>query len=243
MKKQIIRALQKTIKDFSRIKKLSLIGFALCLAIIILEITGLLRSAHVKFISDFFILGFFFLTLFLPVLEYFFPFVVIAIGLINIYFGGDLLGMLFMVFGLMVALRHGWLRQYAKTKLGLFFVSFALILFFQYKRYGITLAIVSAVDITLALACIAGFIFLFFDQIKPYLIDKKPLSLNSRNFTKRQITCIYGVLNRKTTKKISSELEISQSAVKKELVGLYTSFGVSNYMELYLYLSDHEVFL
>ena len=238
-----IRKIQQEIKKFSRIKKLSLIGFFLCLSIIILEITGLLRSAYFKFISDFFILAFFLLTLFIPVLEYFFPFIVICIGLINIYFGGDLLGMLFMIFGLTVALRHGWLRHYAKIKLSAFLGSFILILFLQYNRYGITLAIVSAVDIALALACISGFIFLFSDQLKTYFMDKKPLNLNSRNFSKRQITCIYGVLNRKTTKKISSELQVSQSAVKKELVALYAEFGVSNYMELYLFLSDHEVFL
>ena len=240
---QIIPKLQKTFDDFSRIKKLSFIGFFLCLLIIILEITGLLRSATFKFVSDFFILALFFLTLFIPVLEYFFPFIVISIGLINIYFGGDLLGMLFMVFGLAVALRHGWLRHYAKIKLSLFLASFILILFLQYNRYGITLAIVSVVDISLALACISGFVYLFYDQFKTYFSDKKPLNLNSKNFTKRQITCVYGVLGRKTTAHIASELEISQSAVKKELVALYAEFDVSNYMELYLYLSDHEVFL
>jgi DNA-binding CsgD family transcriptional regulator len=153
------------------------------------------------------------------------------------------LGMLFMVFGFAVALRHGWLRHYAKTKLGLFLLSFVLIIFFQYKRYDITITIVTIVDISLALACITGFVYIFYEQLKTYFIDKKPLNLNSRNFTKRQITCIYGVLNRKTTSKIAAELDISQSAVKKELVALYGEFGVSNYMEFYLFLSDHEVFL
>ena len=234
---------QKIFKNFSRIKKLSLIGFILCLSIIALEVSGLLHSAHLKFISDFFILGFFSLIFFFPVFEYFFPFLVIGVGLINIYFAGDLLGMLLMVFGLAVALRQGWLRHYAKIKLCLFLLSFVMILFLQYKKYGMNRVLVSTVDITLALACISGFIFLFYDQLKTYFMDKKPLNLNSKNFTKRQITCIYGVLNRKTTKKISSELDISQSAVKKELIALYEDFGVANYMELYLFLSEHEVFL
>ena len=217
------------------------IGVLLNGIIILLELFGPLVSPPAKIHTDFILFGIFAIAIFVNARDIILILATIGEGFTNIYFGGDLLGLIFCAFGLSIALNKGWFRKNPRFKLIICIPFFVLILFMQFLQLGISRTIITTVNLVLAAGLIISSVFLFYDHLSPYFMEKRTLDLKEKQLTERQKTCIRGVMDQKTTREIASELIISPSVVKKELVNLYDVFGVDDYVSLYSYLSEFTV--
>ena len=217
------------------------VGFLLYGIVILLELFGPLVSPPAKINADFVILGLFAIATFVRAKDILLILATLASGLINIYFGGDLLGLIFWALSLSVTLKTGWFRTNSRFKLLICLVMFIIILVLQFLKFGISRTIITSVNLVLAMGMIFSFIFLFYDHLSPYFMEKRTLDIKAKNLTDRQISCIRGVIAQKSTREIASILIISPSVVKKELVSLYEIFGVEDYVSLYSYLSEFTV--
>ena len=217
------------------------IGFLLNVMIILLKLYGPLESPPAKTNTDFILLGVFAIAIFISARDIILILAMIGEGLINIYFGGDLMGLIFCAFGLSIALKKGWFRKNPRFKLLICITFFSVILFLQFLKFGISRTIITSVNLVLASGIIICSIFLFYDHLSPYFMEKRSLDIKAQELTQRQITCVRGVMAQKSTREIAAELIISPSVVKKELVSLYSIFGVKDYVSLYSFLSDYTV--
>lgn len=221
---------------------LSLLGFSVTLAIIVLELSGNLVSAGPKIVPDFIALSLFVLTFFVPFREWIFAGVCMGLGLVNIFYGGDLLGLLFYSCALAMGLKLNWFRHNARIKTPLFIVLFVAALLTQ-LRYGLSRFIIAAVNIGIGCALIVAFVILFNDILKDFYHEKPVLDLSKYDLSSRQIACIEGVRKRRSTGQIVAQLAVSPSVIKKELVALYATFTVSDYVDFQLFLAAHCIVL
>lgn len=221
-------------------KLLSMLGFGVTLTIVILEMKGFLISPKPKIGSDYIALVLFALGIFIPMREWIFAVVTLVMGLINIYYGGHLLGLLFYAFSLSVGLRLNWFRHKARLKTSLFILTFFLVLLSQLK-YGLEYFIISFVNILIGCSLITGFLVLFNDTLKAFYNEKPILDLSNMNFGSRKISCIQGIVDRKSTTEIANMLATSPSVIKKEFVSLYTDFNVTDYVEFRIFIDKHTI--
>lgn len=230
-------------KDFySRSRALAVLGLILAVTVIALELTHQLKYNPVKITSDFIIVFFFVLIIIQPKLYFIFIFNLMLAALVNIMYGGNILGLLFYCFGLALAMRLGFFRNYKRFTIPLAFLVFFASLMFQLKRSprGLTFTI-SLVNIVLALGLIVGFMYLFHENLKEFYSAKPVLDLRVYNFTERQNACIHGCLDLKKLKTVAEEQLISESAIKREMLAIYAVMGVEDRYELYRLLLDHTV--
>jgi DNA-binding CsgD family transcriptional regulator len=206
-----------------------------------LERYGPLVSPPAKIATDYILLGVFAIAFLVSARDSILIFATIGEGFINIYFGGDLMGLIFCAFGLSIALKKGWFRTNLRIKLNICIAFFVLILVLQFLKLGLHRTIITGVNLILATGLISSSVYLFYDHLSPFLMEKKTLDLREKKLTERQITCVRGVMAQKSTREIAAELIISPSVVKKELVNLYDIFGVEDYVSLYSFLSEYTV--
>lgn len=225
----------------AKIRLLALVGIVLDLAVLALELTGIMPGNAVKNASDAVILALLFLLLLKPGQTW--PLAAIGIGecVINLYYGGHILGFLYYMFGLAILLKNGFFRAHRALKisvLGAILVGSALSQLWNLnlKRFTIT-----AVNIVLAGALIFGFLYLFHDALRSFYREKPVLDLGQCALTDRQLQCVRGCIAGKRVKEMAAELIVSESVVKKELISVYERLGVCDYRELRFRLTNSRV--
>lgn len=215
---------------------LGIIGLTLTVAVILLELNGLLpiqeaeRSiipTQYKFMSDLVIVAFFHVLIFCPQWDILLCFVTIAAGVMNILYGGHTLGLLFYAFGFAVAMRHGFFRRWKRVKVPLMFAGFLIPLAMQIG-IGFDIFVISLINILITVALIFGFLFLFHDQLRGFYARKVPLEFSTKEFTPRQIRCVRGCLAGKPFREIAEELAVSESVIKHEMTEVYRLLRVES---------------
>lgn len=227
--------------DEAKIRVIALLGIVLDLAVLALELTRIMPGNAVKNASDVVILALLILLLARPGQTW--PLAVIGIGecVINLYYGGHILGFLYYAFGLGILLKNGFFRSHRAIKVPLLaaiLVGSALsqLWTFSLKRFSIT-----AVNIVLAGALIFGFLYLFHDALRSFYREKPVLDLGQSGLTPRQLDCVRGCVAGKRVKEMAAELIVSESVVKKELIAVYERLGVSDYRELRFRLANSRL--
>lgn len=233
---------EKSTKLEIPLRFIAILGFCLTAAVITLELTKLLFSRQDKIISDFIVLGLFVLQFFLPT-HYIVTFLTaLIIAFFNIWGGGNLLGLLFFLFALSLAMKMGFFRTHIRIKIvSLTLIFFSVFLVQFTKTNGTEKFIISMVNIVIAIALIIGFLYIFHDNLKEFYTKKESLDIARYNFTKRQIACIKGCYEQKKLKTIADEEYISESAIKKEMLVIYSAFDVEDRHDLFHLLSQYTL--
>jgi hypothetical protein len=219
--------------------------------VLLLELNGLLPiqagndtviPVGWKPVTDIIILSMFVVFILVPDQIWILFVVTVLAGLMNILYGGNLLGLLFCFFAFAVGLRQGFFRERARGKISVLLVLIFATLVTQLK-ISLEFFVISLVNIVIALSLIFGFLYMFHDRMKGYYQRKESLDLRPLNLTDRQKACIQGCIAKSRLKDIAERQIVSESVIKKEMLELYSILGVEDYHSLYFLLSEHEVIL
>ncbi len=220
---------------------ISICGMLITASILTLELTALLHSNTDKIISDWCVLALFFLQFIFPG-QYIFVFLASLItAFFNIWGGGNLLGLLFYLFGLSIAMKMGFLRTHNRLKISALSLVFFGILFVQLYKRDFKWFVITVVNIAIGLALIGCALYLFNDNLKEFYSKKKILDIKEYDLTERQISCLRGCAEQKKLKTIADEECISESAIKREMLVLYETFKVEDRHDLYRLLSEFTI--
>ena len=228
---------------------LGLIGTVLCLLVIVLEVNGRLPVEEserniiplaFKLVSDCILLALFIVLFAAPRARCILIVTTVLAGLVNIIYGGNILGLLFYAFGFAVAMKYGFFRDGKRLKMVsimLFFLSFLVL----QLKISVETFIISLTNILIAMALIAGFLYLFHDNLKDFYAQKPVLDLGAFGFSDRQRACIMGCLDGKTMKEIADSQCISVSVIKHEMVGVYRALGLEDRYEFHRLCAERQV--
>jgi DNA-binding CsgD family transcriptional regulator len=227
---------------FNKSRIMALTGLILGLMVVSLELTGNLNFNTVKIVTDFIIIVMFGFVIVFPKMDFLFIVNSMLAAFVNIRYGGNILGLLLYGFGLAMAMKQGFFREYKRFKIPCLISFFFASLFFQLQLEGGKLTfIVTLVNILIAVGLIFGFMYLFHDNLKEFYVKKPTLNLGRYNFTERQISCIKGCISQKKLQTIADEQFISESAIKREMLVIYKVLKVEDRHELYRLLMGHTV--
>lgn len=236
-----LSALIDTPSHQEKIRLLAVIAVVLDLAVIALELTRIMPGNTVKNVSDFIILGLLILLLIKP--RWTWCLAVIGIGecAINIYYGGHILGFLYFMFGLAVLLKEGFFRSRRAWKVAALSAFLAAVTLSQLWTFSLKRFTITVVNIVLAGVIILGFLYLFHDALRGFYREKPVLDLSRCGLSPRQLACVRGCMEDKRIRDLAAELCVSESVVKKELLGAYERLGVADYRELRFRLDTSRV--
>ena len=155
-------------------------------------------------------------------------------GLVNIYHGGNLLGLSLYLAGLLILLKANFFKTYIWYKVSVLSGGFAAVLITQWFRHGSTAFMLSLLHIGL------GF-FMAADDLKHYYTRKTPIHVSSLRLTERQHQCLCLAAEGLTFRQIGDKLCISESVIKKEMTEIYKALNVANYHAFLIFIQQHEL--
>ena len=164
-------------------------------------------------------------------------------GLVNIYEGGNLLGLCLYLAGLLILLKTNFFKTYIRYKVGILSAGFAAVLITQFFIYGSKFFMLSILHIGLGLGVAGGLFVLFADDLKDYYTRKTPVHLSSFQLTERQRQCLCLAAEGITFRQIGEKLCISESVIKKEMTEIYKALNVANYHAFLIFMQQHELIL
>lgn len=215
-------------------------GASLCAVILVLELKNWLGSPKAKIATDFILLFLFILQALFPRRGIFMSVATMFASLVNVYYGGNLLGVIFYAFGLAVLLKEGFFRKGRRYKLPILFALFALSLVLQF-HLGYRKVIVSLVNIAIAVTLIWGFLYIFRESFSEFFSLRPPLDLRIYGLTDRQIACVRGCKENRNIRAIAEAECVSPSVIKKECIAIYSILGVEDWHDLRRLLIDREI--
>lgn len=162
-------------------------------------------------------------------------------GLVNIYEGGNLLGLCLYLAGLLILLKANFFKTYILYKAGVLSVGFSSVLIMQWFIYGSKFFMLSLLHIGLGLGVAGGLFILFADDLKQYYTRKTPIRVSSLRLTERQHQCLCLAAEGITFKQIGERLCISESVIKKEMTEIYKELNVANYHAFLIFMQQHEL--
>lgn len=239
VQKSIVSALESDNQEW-KTRVIAGVAIAVCSAILLMETQGALNSANPKTGSDFIFLALLIIQFIFPVNRILLALVTISAGLINVYYNGHVLGLLFYAFGLSLLLKEGFFRTDKKLKIPLLFGVFFIVLALQY-RIGLNKVIISLVNIVMATALIWGFIFIFHDNLKEFYSAKAPLDLRPYRLSPRQIACVRACHDRKPIREIAESLNVPDAEIKEQFLAIYGILDVFDRHELFELIEGREL--
>ena len=162
-------------------------------------------------------------------------------GLVNIYHGGNLLGLSLYLAGLLILLKANFFKTYIWYKVSVLSGGFAAVLITQWFRHGRTAFMLSLLHIGLGLGVAGGLFILFADDLKHYYTRKTPIHVSSLRLTERQHQCLCLAAEGLTFRQIGDKLCISESVIKKEMTEIYKALNVANYHAFLIFIQQHEL--
>ena len=162
-------------------------------------------------------------------------------GLVNIYHGGNLLGLSLYLAGLLILLKANFFKTYIRYKISVLGGSFAAVLITQWFRHGSTAFMLSLLHIGLGFFMAAALFVLFADDLKHYYTRKTPIHVSSLRLTDRQHQCLCLAAEGITFRQIGDKLCISESVIKKEMTEIYKALNVANYHAFLIFIQQHEL--
>lgn len=219
---------------------ISAAGVVVCAVVLTMEMTGALNSANLKIASDFIFTALLIIQFIFPANSMLLGIVTMGAGLVNVYFAGNVLGLLFYVFGLTIFLREGFFRTDKRFKIPLLAAIFLIDVLSQY-RIGPTKSIITIVNILIAAAIIWAFLFVFHDDLKKWYSIRPSLDLCHYNLTPHQIACLKGTRDRKSVSDIAKAAETTEAAIRDEFVVLFDKLDVYDRHDLYRLLEGREI--
>lgn len=163
-----------------------------------------------------------------------------AAGFLITFYYASTLGILFVLLGILTAVKTDFFRRRKKRKALLIISSLILIslcFYFSSKIISYNGIIRQILAILLASSI---FVFLH-DDLRKYYMEKPKLYLDEFNLTERQKQCILEIAEGKTMSDASKNINFSDSVVKKEAVEIYKIFGVKNKKEFMDFLNKFEI--
>ena len=162
-------------------------------------------------------------------------------GLVNIYHGGNLLGLSLYLAGLLILLKTNFFKTYIRYKVSVLSCGFAAVLITQWFRHGRAAFMLSLLHIGLGFFMAAALFVLFADDLKHYYTRKTPIRVSSLRLTDRQHQCLYLAAAGLTFRQIGDKLCISESVIKKEMTEIYKTLNVANYHAFLIFIQQHEL--
>ena len=162
-------------------------------------------------------------------------------GLVNIYEGGNLLGLCLYLAGLLILLKTNFFKTYIRYKVGILSAGFSAVLITQFFMYGSKFFMLSILHIGLGLGVAGGLFVLFADDLKDYYTRKTLVHLSSFQLTERQRQCLRLAAEGFTFRQIGEKLCISESVIKKEMTEVYKAMNVANYHAFRIFMQQHEL--
>ena len=162
-------------------------------------------------------------------------------GLVNIYKGGNLLGLFLYLAGMLILLKTNFFKTYIWYKVSVLSGGFAAVLITQPFRYGSSAFMLSLLHIGLGFFMAAALFVLFADDLKHYYTRKTPIRVSSLRLTERQRQCLCLAAEGITFKQIGEKLCISESVIKKEMTEIYKALNVANYHAFLIFMQQHEL--
>jgi len=161
-------------------------------------------------------------------------------GLLNIYDGGDIIGLVLYFFGLAIALKAGFFRKNRYKKIIATGIIFLGVLAIQIKQSPERF-ILSLLHIAILLLICFLVIRIFREEFRSYFIAKGTINLATYNFTPRQLACLRGSLEHLPLTVIANTQCVSVSVIKKEMQKIYTAFGLEDRHDLYEMLKKNDL--
>ncbi len=224
-----------------KIRIIALIGLVLDIAILTLELTNVMHANTVKHVTDSITIALLVVLFARPNRTGILAFIGIAQCVINIYYGGHILGFLFYVFGLGILLKDGFFRSNRALKIALLLTVLVAVTLSQLWTFSLQRFTISVVNIALASAIVFAFLYLFHDTLRNLYREKPVLDLAKGGLTDRQLSCVRGCLEGKRIRDVAEELCVSDSVIKKEFLVVYEALGVTDYRELQYRLENSRV--
>ncbi len=160
---------------------------------------------------------------------------------INIFDGGNLLGLSFYLASILILLKYGFFRTKSIFKILAFLIFFMVPFIFQYKNFGVSSLKLSIFNIIISFMIFIA-VFLFFAvDLKKYFEKKETYSISELNFTERQYNCFILAIRGFNFKQISKKLCVSESVIKKEMTKIYKMIDVKNYTEFLVFVEKYEI--
>ena len=242
--KQPIEEIRHFIYTQTLIKKSRLVAIIMLpvtTAVIVLQYISILPSDRLIRLSNILcavILGYIVIN---PRFIILYTFPCLIAGLVNIYHGGNLLGLSLYLAGLLILLKTNFFKTYIRYKVSALSGGFAAVLITQWFRYGNTAFMLSLLHIGVGLCVAAALFVLFADDLKHYYTRKIPVRLFSFRLTERQRQCLRLAAEGLTFKQIGEKLCISESVIKKEMTEIYKALNVANYHAFLIFIQQHEL--
>lgn len=163
-----------------------------------------------------------------------------AAGLLNIYDGGDIIGLMLYLFGLAIDLKAGFFRKHRYKKItvagSIFFLVLAIQISHSTERF-----VLSLMNISILLLVCFLFVRIFREEFRSYFIARGTINLASYGFTPRQLACLRGSLEHLPLQTIADTQFVSVSVIKKEMQKIYTVFELEDRHDLYELLEQNDL--
>lgn len=224
-----------------RIRIIAVIGFVVDAAILALELTKIMPANTVKHVTDAMILALLAGLFIWPAKIWILAVISIGECVVNIYYGGHILGFLYYMFGLAVLLKEGFFRSNRVLKILILLTVLIAVTLSQLWTLNLKRFTISVVNIAVASVLFFAFLYLFHDSLRNLYREKPVLDLAKGGLTERQLACVRGCLEGKRMHDVATELCVSDSVVKKEFLVVYEALGVADYRELLYRLESSRV--
>lgn len=244
MVKKIWASFKEFIYSQDLIKKSRYLAFIFCfimLNIILLMYFKILPSDRMIFISNILIFFIFLILMLRPKYSLLWPLIGCIAFFVNIFVGGNVLGLLFYCVSLLILWRCNFFKNHTIFKLT-FVLSFFIFAFVcQYVKWGLELLKLSLFNIVIALILLAGGLVFFAHDLRKYYTKKKVFNISKLDLTVRQSNCFLLASMHLSFKEIAERLCISESVIKKEMTRIYQVLNINNYAEFLIFIEKHEI--
>lgn len=235
---------KKIIYSQDLIKKSRYLACAFCfimLNIILLMFLKILPSNRMILISNILIFFIFLILIINPKHSLLWSSIGFIAFFVNIFVGGNILGLLFYSVSILILLRCHFFKNRTVLKFTFIFAFFIFAFVCQYINFGIDLLKVSLFNIAVVLILIIGGLVFFAHDLKKYYTKKESFNISKLNLTNRQRNCFILASMKFSFKEIAEKLFVSESVIKKEMTRIYQVLNINNYAEFLIFIEKHEI--
>ncbi|UTC68386.1 LuxR family transcriptional regulator [Treponema sp. OMZ 789] len=201
----------------------------------------ILPSDRMIFISNILIFFVFLILIFKPKYSLLWSLIGCIAFFVNIFAGGNILGLLFYCVSILILLQCNFFKNYVILKFIFIFTFFIFAFICQYINFGIELLKVSLFNIAIVLILIAAGLVFFAHDLKKYYTKKEIFNISQLDLTVRQNKCFILASMQLSFKEIGEQLCVSESVIKKEMTRIYQVLNINNYAEFLIFVEKYEI--